>query len=45
LDFNTGIPLRSGTHRRRRLAFLAKDYIDRRFMKKFQLSGELKEQA
>lgn len=28
-----------------RLAFLAKDYIDRRFMKKFQLSGELKEQA
>lgn len=28
-----------------RLAFLAKDFIDRRFMKKFQLSGELKEQA
>ncbi|ALC17522.1 pyridine nucleotide-disulfide oxidoreductase family protein [Desulfuromonas soudanensis] len=28
-----------------RLAFLAKDYIDRRFMKKFQISGELKEEA
>jgi NADH dehydrogenase FAD-containing subunit len=28
-----------------RLAFLAKDYIDRRFMKRFQLSGELQEQA
>jgi NADH dehydrogenase FAD-containing subunit len=27
-----------------RLAFLLKDYIDRRFMKKFQISGELTEQ-
>jgi len=28
-----------------RLAFLAKDYIDRRFMEKFQLSGERKEET
>jgi NADH dehydrogenase FAD-containing subunit len=26
-----------------RLAFLLKDYIDRRFMRKFQVSGELSE--
>jgi NADH dehydrogenase FAD-containing subunit len=28
-----------------RLAFLLKDYIDRKFMRKFQLSGELDEQS
>ena len=27
-----------------RLAFLLKDYIDRKFMKKFQVAGELNEE-
>jgi len=27
-----------------RLAFILKDFIDRRFMRKFQLSGELEEE-
>ena len=39
----TGILEKSGWLWHGRLAFLLKDYIDRRFMKKYQVSGELDE--
>ena len=40
-----GIFWRKGLVSCGRLNFLLKDYIDRRFMKKFQVSGELEEQG
>ena len=49
LLFNLGnrraIFLRKGWITCGKFNFLLKDYIDKRFMRKFQLSGELEEQA
>ena len=44
MGFGRGILWRTGWVWEGRLAFLLKDYIDRSFMKKFQLSGELEEE-
>ena len=43
MGFGRGILWRKGWVWEGRLAFLLKDYIDRSFMKKFQVSGELEE--
>ena len=43
LGDGTGIFVRKSWVWSGRLAFLLKDYIDRRFMKKFQISGELQD--
>jgi NADH dehydrogenase FAD-containing subunit len=44
MGYGRGILWRKGFVWEGRLAFLLKDYIDRSFMKKFQLSGELEEE-
>jgi len=44
MGFGRGILWRKGWVYEGRLAFLLKDYIDRAFMKKFQVSGELGEE-
>jgi NADH dehydrogenase FAD-containing subunit len=44
MGYGRGILWRKGFVWEGRLAFLLKDYIDRAFMKKFQLSGELEEE-
>ncbi|RPJ36835.1 MAG: pyridine nucleotide-disulfide oxidoreductase [Deltaproteobacteria bacterium] len=44
MGFGRGILWRKGFVWEGRLAFLLKDYLDRSFMKKFQVSGELKEE-
>ena len=44
MGYGRGILWRKGFVWEGRLAFLLKDYIDRTFMKKFQVSGELAEE-
>jgi NADH dehydrogenase FAD-containing subunit len=45
LGDDTGIFVRKSWVWNGRLAFILKDYIDRKFMKKFQVSGELEDQS
>jgi hypothetical protein len=44
MGYGRGILWHKGWVYEGRLAFLLKDYIDRSFMKKFQVSGELEEE-